>query len=121
MLVMPRLSFGVWGAEDMMGVAYTMTMFTSWHDPNNPLRIFQHPMAAPFHSMIVDVAMECYGTVHEIESFRIAARKFVKERPDSMPCLCFALAVMEKLLLDVEKQWEDEGAHEVEVRPAKDA
>jgi hypothetical protein len=81
----------LWGAEDHMGSAHESTSFTPFfQDGLFPLRIFSHPSAG-FYTNMVDETAERIVHMGQLETFRIAARRFVKERPHSLPCLLLTL------------------------------
>jgi hypothetical protein len=85
----------LWGAEDHMGTAQEMSAFSPFfEDDLFPLRIFAHQdSSVDFYTDTVDETAEQIVLTGDLEAFRIAARRFVKERPGSLPCLLLALAL----------------------------
>jgi hypothetical protein len=94
---MNQLLISMCYAEDMMESVHAMTKFTPIQDPNHPLRQFNNPLAEDFCEFTYDLVSHLAVDVKAAEAFRIATRKFVKERPSSMPCLYFALKTIEDI------------------------
>jgi hypothetical protein len=61
-----------------------------------PLRIFKHPNANRFTNL-ADKTAEYIVNNGQLEAFRIAARRFVKEWPHSLPYLLLTLVLAERL------------------------
>jgi hypothetical protein len=101
----------LWGAEDHMGFSHEMTAFSPFfQDGSFPLRIFSHGSAGFFTEIVYETAEQIVEMGH-LEAFRIAARRFVKLRPHSLPCLLLALAVADQSTADLCEQilwWSDE-------------
>jgi hypothetical protein len=86
----------LWHAEDHMGAAHEMAAFSpTFQDGLFPLRIFTHP-DSDFFTAIVNETTERIVDMGQLEAFRIAARRFVKKRPNSLPCLLLALVVADR-------------------------
>jgi hypothetical protein len=88
----------LWGAEDHMGHAHEMAAFSPFfQDGFFPLRIFTHRDGSTtfFKEIVYEAARHIVRRGH-LEAFRIAARRFVKERPHSLPCLLFALVLTDQ-------------------------
>jgi hypothetical protein len=61
-----------------------------------PLRILAHPNA-DCYTQIVDQTAERIVCTGQLEAFRIAARRFVKENPDALSCLLVTLVLADRL------------------------
>jgi hypothetical protein len=61
-----------------------------------PLRIFAHPNA-DCYTQIVDQTAERIVCTRQLEAFRIAARRFVKENPHALSCLLVTLILADRL------------------------
>jgi hypothetical protein len=62
----------------------------------DPLRIFTYPNAHSFTNIAEHTAERIVNN-GQLEVFRIAARRFVKERPYSLSCLLLTLVLAERL------------------------
>jgi hypothetical protein len=86
----------LWHAEDHMGAAHEMTAFSPFfQDGLFPLRIFMHRNSGFFTEIVYEVA-ERIVDMGQLEAFRVAACRFVKECPHSLPCLLLALVVADQ-------------------------
>jgi hypothetical protein len=86
----------LWHAEDHMGFVHEMTAFSPFfQDGFFPLRIFMHRNSGCFTDIVCETAKQIVD-MGQLEAFRIAARRFVKERPHSLPCLLLALVVADR-------------------------
>jgi len=97
---------GIWGAEDHMQGVYELMAPRFWSNPDEPLLIFNHPLAN-FYSEMVYQGVERIVTVGKLEAFRVAAREYVLERENALPCLMYALTVADHLLEERSLQEED--------------
>jgi hypothetical protein len=61
-----------------------------------PLRTFSHP-DADCYTKIVDQTAERIVCTEQLEAFRIAARRFLKENPYALSCLLTTLIVADRL------------------------
>jgi hypothetical protein len=104
----------LWGAKDHMGSVHECTAFLPFFaDALFPLRKFGH-QSAEFYTSIVHETAGRIVHMGQLEAFRIAARRFVKYRPHSLPCLLLAL-----LLADHHSDGdeEDEGGIIIDCEP----
>jgi hypothetical protein len=61
-----------------------------------PLRIFSH-LDADCYTHIVDKMAERIVCMKQLEAFRIAARRFVKDNPHALSCLLVTLIIADRL------------------------
>jgi hypothetical protein len=81
------------GAEHHIPCTAISTFF---EDGMFPLRIFVHPNSDGFTTLL-HITAERIVSEGQLEAFRIAARRFVKERPQSLPYLPLTLVLAERL------------------------
>jgi hypothetical protein len=67
-----------------------------FEDDMFPLRIYTHPNADGFTYLVKKYIKQIVST-GQLEAFRIAARRFVKERPHTLPYLLLTLVLAERL------------------------